>query len=152
MLHRHTLGRVPPKPHTALYDENGKLLMEQMITREGFNGPFSILYYRTPPTDEFDVTELKLTGFCPVELVKEQPLHRRLINTGDIAAGGDYLTGRRTLLVNRNLHVSVAKPAEPAGRFFSNGDGDELYFVTRGSGRLVPPNGQADQGKLASSR
>jgi homogentisate 1,2-dioxygenase len=136
MLHRVTLGRVPPKPHTALYDEDGRLLMEQMITREGFNGPFSILYYRTPPTDEYDVEGLRLTGFCPFEPVKEQPLHRRHLKTQDLAPGGDYLTGRRTLLVNPHLQLSVVKPIEPARRFFSNGDGDELYFVTSGCGVL----------------
>jgi homogentisate 1,2-dioxygenase len=130
------LGRVPPKPHTAFYDDDGKLLMEQMITREGFHGPFSILYYRTPPTDEFEVDGLKLNGFCPFDLVKEQPLHRRHLKTGDLAPAGDYLTGRRTLLVNRNLQLGVIKPAEAAQRFFSNGDGDELYFVTTGRGHL----------------
>ena len=43
MLHCHTLGRVPAKHHTALYDEDGRLLMEQMITRDGFSGPYSFV-------------------------------------------------------------------------------------------------------------
>jgi homogentisate 1,2-dioxygenase len=136
MIHRMTLGRVPAKPHTTFYDENGKLLMEQMVTREGFNGPFSILYYRIPPTDEFEVEPLSLPGFCPFELVREQPLHRRHIKTQDLPPGGDFLTGRRTLLVNRTLQIGVAKPREAARDFFSNGDGDECWFVTEGSGRL----------------
>ncbi len=50
--------------------------------------------------------------------------------------GGDFLTGRKTLLIGDDLHVGVCKPTEPAGCFFSNGDGDELYFVTDGSGTL----------------
>jgi homogentisate 1,2-dioxygenase len=90
MIHRMTLGRVPAKPHTTFYDENGKLLMEQMVTREGFNGPFSILYYRIPPTDEFEVEPLSLPGFCPFELVREQPLHRRHIKTQDLPPGGTF--------------------------------------------------------------
>ncbi|MBW7906535.1 MAG: homogentisate 1,2-dioxygenase [Phycisphaerae bacterium] len=134
MLHRLTLGRIPAKPHTTFHDEDGRLLMEQMVTRQGFEGPYSILYYRTPPTDEFEVSPLKLPGFCPFELVKEQPLHRRHIKTQDLRPAGDYLTGRRTLMANRNLQIGLAKPCEPAGRFFSNGDGDELYFVNEGSG------------------
>ena len=44
MLHRHTLGKIPPKPHTAFYDEDGKLLMEQCVTYEGFNGPYVGMY------------------------------------------------------------------------------------------------------------
>ncbi len=136
MLHRHTLGRVPPKPHTTFRDENGKLLMEQMVTRDGFEGPFSILYYRIPPTDEFEVENLKLPGYCPFEPVREQPLHRRHIRTQDLKPGGDFLTGRRTLLFNSTLHIGICKPAQPAGDFFSNGDGDELLFIKQGSGRL----------------
>ncbi len=40
-----------------------------LVTRQGFNGPYSILYYRVPPTDEFEVESLALPGFCPFELV-----------------------------------------------------------------------------------
>ena len=136
MIHRHTLGRIPPKPHTAFYDEGGKLLMEQCVTRDGFKGPFSILYFRTPPTDEFATGDLELPGFCGVETIAKQSLHRRHVRAQDLEPGGDFLTGRRTLFLNDDLHIGVAKPTDPAGRFFSNGDGDELYFVTSGAGRL----------------
>lgn len=136
MLHRHTLGRVPAKPHTTFYDEDGKLLMEQMVTRQGFDGPFSILYYRIPPTDEFEVEPLALPGFCPYELLKEQPLHRRHIKTQDHQPAGDFLTGRKTLLVNNNLQIGVCKPVQPPNRFFTNGDGDECWFIKEGSGKL----------------
>jgi homogentisate 1,2-dioxygenase len=108
--------------------------MEQMITRDGFNGPFSILYYRTPPTDEFEVVGLRLKDFGPPELVAEQPLHRRHLRTAELSPAGDYLTGRRTLLVCPHLYLGVIKPTEPPQRYFSNGDGDELYFVDSGSG------------------
>mgnify|MGYP000704714501 CR=1 FL=1 len=73
MIHRHALGVYPNKPHTAFY-ENGKLLMEQMVTRDGFDGAFTCLYYRLPPTDEFEVETLKLPGFCPVEPVRGEDL------------------------------------------------------------------------------
>lgn len=135
MLHRHALGKFPPKPHTALY-EDGKLLMEQMVTRAGFHGPFSILYYRTPPTDEAYVSELALPGFCPVELAPDHALKRRHIRTQDFKSVGDFLTGRRTLLVSDALDLAVCKPREATPRFFSNGDGDELYFVKQGRGTL----------------
>ena len=136
MLHRHTIGRIPAKPHTAFYDENDKLLMEVCVTREGFHGPYTILYYKTPPTDEFAVERIALPGFCPVTAIDDQALHRRHIRSQDIKPGGDFLTGRKTLLINADMHVGVSKPAEPAQRFFSNGDGDELYFVNEGAGRL----------------
>lgn len=108
--------------------------MEVCITREGFHGPFTILYYQTPPTDEFEVETVSLPGFCPYELTDAQPLHRRHIRTQDLDPGGDFLTGRKTLLANGDVHVGVCKPAHPPDRFFSNGDGDELYFIKAGSG------------------
>lgn len=135
MIHRMCMGLVPPKPHTALY-EDGKLLMEQMVTRQGFNGPFSILYYRVPPTDEFEVRSLEIPGFCPFTLVEKQPLHRRHIRTQDFKPGGNFLTGRKTMFVNANLQIGLAKPTEAPGEFFSNGDGDELWFINEGSGVL----------------
>ncbi len=135
MLHRMALGRLPNKPHTTLY-EGDQLLMEQMVTREGFRGPFTILYFRRPPTDEVEVRDLTLPGFCPAEPADDRPLQRRHIRTQDLPAGGDFLTGRRTMLVSEALDLGICKPRTASRQWFSNGDGDELYFVTAGRGRL----------------
>jgi homogentisate 1,2-dioxygenase len=133
MLQRHTLGNVPAKPHTALYEDD-KLLMEVCITREGFNGPFSILYYRRPPTDEAGVEPCELPGFCPFTPAERQDLRRRHVMSGHMKPAGDFVTGRRTFLFNDDLHMGIAKPVDPPRRFFTNGDGDELYFVKTGTG------------------
>jgi homogentisate 1,2-dioxygenase len=136
MIHRMQLGRVPPKPHTAFYDENGKLLMEQCLTREGFEGPFSILYFRVPPTDENAVEKLAIRGFCPFEPLAEQPLYRRHLRTSELKIEGDFLDARRVVLFNSDVHISMVKPTRRSPRFFANGDGDELYFVFKGAGRF----------------
>ncbi len=136
MIHRLALGKLPPKPHTTFRDDDGRLLMEQMITRQGFHGPFSILYYRIPPTDEFEVESMQVPGFVPFEPLANQRLYRRHLRTQDLPPGGDFLSGRKMLMFNRNLQISLCKPTEPPVRFFSNGDGDELWFVKRGSGRV----------------
>lgn len=136
MIHRHALGRLPPKPHTAFYDENNKLLMEHCHTREGFEGPFSILYYRTPPTDENAVEKLAIPGFCPFEPLPEQSLYRRHIRTPALKLAGDFLDARRTLMFNPDVQIGMVKPTQATPRFFANGDGDELYFACKGSGRF----------------
>ena len=136
MIHYHRLGKVPPKHHVTHY-ENGKLLMEQCMTRVGFDSTFSILYFRTPPTDECAVRSMELPNFCPAEPIASQPLHRRHIKTQDVKPAGDFLTGRRTLLVNDDVKVGVCKPCEPAGHhWFSNGDADECWFAFDGGGLL----------------
>ncbi len=145
MIHRHTLGHVPRKPHTVLRDASGKLMLEACVTRNGFNGPYSCVYYRTPPTDEFVAEPFEVPGFRPAPLVDQRLLHRRHIKSQDAAPAGDFLTGRRTLLVSAHVHVGVIKPDRPASaRFFSNGDGDELYFVKQGAGWVESLYGRLD--------
>ncbi|MCG8409327.1 MAG: homogentisate 1,2-dioxygenase [Phycisphaerales bacterium] len=135
MIHYMRMGKLPPKPHIAFYDD-GKLLMEQCHTREGFEGPYSTLYFKTPPTDENAVEKMGIPGFCPFEPLAEQPLYRRHIRTQDLKLQGDFLDARRVLLFNADVQMSMVKPTETSERFFSNGDGEELYFVYQGSGRF----------------
>lgn len=139
MISRHTIGDIPPKPHTALYlddPQSGqkKLMMEHCATRQGFQGAFSILYYRTPPTDEFALEACSVPDFCPVAGIPKQDLQRRALNTGALAAKGDFLSGRKTLFISPHLQIGVIKAAAQSQVFFSNADGDELYFVNDGHG------------------
>ena len=109
MIHYHRMGNVPPKHHVT-HREDGKLLMEQCMTRVGFDSTYSILYYRTPPTDECAVRSMELPGFCPIQPLTEQPLHRRHIRTQDLSVNGDFLTARRTVLMNDDVRVGISKP------------------------------------------
>ena len=133
MIHYHKLGDVPAKHHITHY-EDGKLLMEQAVTRAGFDSTYSLLYYRTPPTDEFAVRNMELPGFCPIKPIDDQPLHRRHIKTQDLKVEGDFLTARRTVLMNDDVRVGIAKPNRAAKDWFSNGDGDECWFAFDGGG------------------
>ena len=49
MIDRMQAGTVPPKPHTVLRDADGHLNHEECLTRDGFDGPFTILYHRERP-------------------------------------------------------------------------------------------------------
>ncbi len=136
MIHYHKLGDVPPKHHVT-HKENGKMLMEQCMTRVAFKSTYSIIYYRTPPTDECKVRSMELPGFCPVVPIAEQLLHRRHLRTQDMQPTGDFLTGRRTLLMNADIQVGVCKIAQPAGKsWFTNGEGDECWFAYDCGGTL----------------
>ncbi len=136
MIHYHRLGHVPPKHHVT-HHADGKLLMEQCMTRVGFDSTYSILYYRTPPTDEFTVQAMELPGFCPIEPISEQLLHRRHIRTQNFEHQGNFLTGRRTVLMNDDIRVGIVKTAQAAGpAWFSNGEGDECWFAYDGGGVL----------------
>lgn len=135
MIHYHRLGSVPPKNHVSHHEE-GKLLMEQCMTRVGFDSTYSILYFRVPPTDECAVRSLELPGFCPVAPIENQALHRRHIRTQDLEVDGDFLTARRTVLMNDDVRVGICKPNKPAEHWFCNGEGDDCWFAYEGGGLL----------------
>jgi homogentisate 1,2-dioxygenase len=128
----HRLGELPRKRHTQ-FRTNGQLLVEEVMGLEGFSGNESILYHHTSPCRILEAGE-----FEPIvheEWVPDAHVHRHL-ETGGISAGGDPITGRRCLMWNSDLEVSLCRPAEETEAFYRNGEGDELIFVHEGSGEL----------------
>src|SRR5919201_190329 len=101
------LGDVPRKRHIQ-FRENGTLLTEEVMGLEGFTGN---------------------------EWILDKHGHR-LFNTKDVDAEGDEITGRRVLMWNDDVEISLCRPAEQADYFFRNGEGDEVIFVHEGTGTL----------------
>src|SRR4029079_6813618 len=69
------------------------------------------------------------------EWVPETHQHR-MMHTKEIEAGGDEVTGRRLLMWNADVEISLCRPTEQMDYFFRNGEGDEVIFVHEGSGVL----------------
>jgi homogentisate 1,2-dioxygenase len=49
---------------------------------------------------------------------------------------GDPVDGRRCIMWNSDIEVSICRPAEETDVFYRDGEGDELFFVCEGSGTL----------------
>jgi homogentisate 1,2-dioxygenase len=126
------LGEVPRKRHIQFRD-NGSLLTEEVMGLEGFVGNESILYHLQSPC-----RVMKLGDFEEIEREEWVPdAHaHRLFNTYDIDPGGDEVTGRRLLMWNDDVEISLARPDGQMDYFFRNGEGDEVIFVHEGSGTL----------------
>jgi homogentisate 1,2-dioxygenase len=125
-------GEVPRKRH-IVFRENGRLLTEEVMGLEGFTGNESILYHLESPcrVKEFG-------SFTPIEReewIPETHAHR-LQNTYEVEPEGDEISGRRTLMWNQDVEISVCRPAGTLDYFFRNGEGDEVIFVHEGSGTL----------------
>jgi homogentisate 1,2-dioxygenase len=125
-------GRIPPKRHAQVRD-NGRLLVEEVMGYEGFSGNESILYHLGSPCRISGVGQLNSLSYD--EWVPDAHVHR-LGDFRDLAAAGDPVTGRRLLMWNGDLEVSIARPTEPLEGFYRNGEGDEVIYVHRGSGVL----------------
>src|SRR5207244_3543885 len=89
-------------------------------------GSESCLYTNTE--DESFVLERK-------EWVPDEHAHRHF-KTFDVKPAGDAVTGRRVLMWNDDVEISLCRPEERMDYFFRNGEGDEVIFVHEGSGTL----------------
>ena len=125
-------GEVPRKRHIQFRD-NGTLLTEEVMGLEGFSGNESILYHLTSPcrvtkVDEFEPIERD-------EWVPDGHQHRHFATMG-LEAEGDAISGRRLLMWNQDVEISLCRPEAEMDYFFRNGEGDEVIFVHEGSGTL----------------
>ncbi len=126
------LGDVPRKRHVQFRD-NGLLLTEEVFGLEGISGNESILYHLQSPCR---VAEVGV--FEPIvrdEWVPDGHAHRHF-RTWDVEPGGDEITGRRLLMWNEDVEISLCRPTESMQGFYRNGEGDEIVFVHEGSGIL----------------
>ena len=100
---------------------------------EGFTGNESILYHLQSPC-----RVMKLDGFQPIERDEWVPDAARApaLQTFDIKPEGDEISGRRLLMWNNDVEISLCRPATTMDYFFRNGEGDEVVFVHEGSGVL----------------
>jgi homogentisate 1,2-dioxygenase len=137
MLDRMQAGVVPDKPHTALRDAEGRLRHEECLTREGFEGPYTILYHLERPHLSQPMTPAhgwEIPGAADEE---PRPLARRHYRSQELARrGGPPIDARVPLLFNDDVVLSVVNPDEPDPVYFANGDGDDLYFILSGGGLL----------------
>jgi homogentisate 1,2-dioxygenase len=133
-------GEVPAKRHSQVWKGDGangagakRLLVEEVLGYEGFSGNESILYHLGSPCRLEEVGQ-----FTPLQRSEWTPdahVHR-LADSRRVSPGGDPITGRRLLMFNGDLEVSVCRPIAAMDGFYRNGEGDEVVYIHRGSGRV----------------
>src|ERR1700716_589088 len=109
-----TLGDVPHKRHAQVRHNGGPLLVEEVMGYEGFSGNESILYHLHSPCRLDEVG-----AFTPIvheEWVPDAHVHR-LTDINPAVPGGDPVSGRRVLMFNADIEVSICKPVEERAGF-----------------------------------
>ena len=140
MAFYYKLGRVPRKRHTQFRKADGTLYSEELISTEGFNSLYSLVYHSHPPTLVKDIGE-------PIDVepkvAQTKNMRNRSFVTFKTPAIDDYLKSRIPLLLNTDLTISVAAPKQSmVDYFFKNADSDEVIFIHEGSGTLKTIYGQ----------
>ncbi|HSK03079.1 MAG TPA: homogentisate 1,2-dioxygenase [Kofleriaceae bacterium] len=135
MLDRICAGDVPRKHHLQLRGPGGELRYEECFTRDGFDGPYTILYHlRRPHTHRLAPAE---HGWAAPEAATARALAKRHYRSDELAArGGPPIDARVPLLFNDDVIAGVAFPTAEDPVYVADGDADQLVYVHRGGGLL----------------
>src|ERR1700759_5210547 len=140
MAHYISRGLVPPKRHTQFRSPSGKLYSEELFSTEGFSSDYSLLYHIHPPTQILS-TDLPVAE--NIRIAEEKMLKHRSLEGFKIQGQDDYLNSRKPILVNNDVHISLAAPKKSLkDYFFKNADADELIFIHEGNGKVVTLYGE----------
>ncbi|ADO69267.1 homogentisate 1,2-dioxygenase [Stigmatella aurantiaca] len=135
MFERRVAGKVPRKHHIQFKDEKGALLYEECFTRDGFEGPYTIAYHQKPPHTQSLAAVAH--GWKAPEAITGRPLAKRHYKSQEMKrVGGAPIDARVPLLFNADVTLGVLHPTEPDPVYFSNADGDELFYIHEGGGLL----------------
>ena len=147
MLDRICAGRVPSKPHIVFRSESGAQYYEECVTRDGFDGAFSILYHEGRPHEAEPVPGSGAGFAAPASAAAAHLLrrHYRCLELGP--TGASPLQARRPLLFNADVVVGFVRPAGADAAYFVNADADDLFFILHGGGTLRSVFGDLKFGK-----
>jgi homogentisate 1,2-dioxygenase len=130
----HKLGSIPHKRHTQFRKPDGGLYSEQLFSTEGFSNDSSLLYHCHPPTI---ITLTDTPVDVNPQVAEEFMLKHRCLEGFHVKPADDYLQSRVPVLVNNDVHLSLAAPRNSMNSYFyKNADADEVIFIHEGSGAL----------------
>lgn len=132
------LGTLPPKrhmqfdnPHDSYLNEG--MFYEHVVTTQGFDRSYSILYHRRPPTR---VVSTETVGQVPLQAIENQELRHHHIKSGNVARGGDPVTDRIPMMFNEDLVAYRVRPDKQQSEIYRNAAADEVIFIHSGSGYI----------------
>lgn len=138
------LGQLPRKRHLKFenpgpsYLDEG-LFYEHVVTTQGFDRVYSILYHRWPPTR---VESTETVGQVPLEAIPDQQLRHHHIRSGELARGGDPVTDRVPMMFNQDLVAYRVRPSQQQAEIYRNAAADEVIFIQQGSGVIETTYGR----------
>jgi homogentisate 1,2-dioxygenase len=128
------LGSIPPKRHTQFRKPDGSLYAEELVSTEGFSSNYALVYHCYAPTI---VKSLGEAYSVEPKIAREKHLKHTSLLGFKIKPEDDFLKSRKPVLVNSDLHISLAAPRKSmTDYFYKNTMADEMIFIHEGSGEL----------------
>ncbi|WP_313254614.1 homogentisate 1,2-dioxygenase [Empedobacter sp.] len=138
----HHLGEFPQKRHTVFRKPNGELYAEELVSTHGFSSTYSNVYHCYPPTLVKGISE---PYSVEPKIARAKHLKHTSLKGFKVKPTKDYLESRVPVLVNNDLHISLAAPQESMiDYFYKNSMADEVIFIHEGSGVLKTGYGQIE--------
>ncbi len=135
MLDRVVVGDVPRKHHIVLRGQDGALRYEECLTRQGFDGPYTIVYHVERPQTH-RAAKAKHGFPLPVAADARALAKRHYVTPKLAPSKKPAIDARVPILFNEDVVVSIVKPGSADPVYFVNGDGDDLFFIHEGGGVL----------------
>jgi homogentisate 1,2-dioxygenase len=127
------LGDLPSKRHKIFRQPSGELYSEELVGNMGFVGPSSLLYHLRRPTA---VRALRMLKELHWNSAPSEPLRHRHFRTRELHSEGDPALDRVPILFNNDVSLSLVRPTVETSCFYRNAQGDELVYISEGSGNL----------------
>ncbi len=139
MIERKWAGKIPAKHHIVMRDDAGNLLHEECLTRNAFDGPYTLMYHQNEPHrhSAWRVSERGWRLPVDEEEATAAPLRRRHFKSFEIPEDDNTpLNCRVPLLHNRDVIAHVLRPTRSDDVYFANADADDVYYIHSGGGVL----------------
>ncbi len=127
-------GQIPMQRHTVFRKPDNTLYAEELVSTHGFSSLYSLVYHCHPPTlvkqisEPYDVSP---------RIARDKHLKHTSLKGFQVQAKDDYLESRTPVLVNQDLHISLAAPRRSMDDYFyKNSQADEIVFIHQGMGKL----------------
>ncbi len=138
----HSSGQIPHKRHTQFRKPDGSLYAEELFSTHGFSNVYSLIYHLYPPTL---IKETGVPYSREPEVVEKRFLKHYSFKGFNVEPEDDYIKSKKPVLVNDDLHISLAAPRKSITEYFlKNADADEMIFVHKGSGRMKSLYGEVE--------
>jgi homogentisate 1,2-dioxygenase len=134
MPYYHKLGEIPQKRHTQFRQPDGSLYKEELISTIGFDSICTNAYHINSPA-KIESIEPSVERFV-IEEWNEATLRPYHFRTKDIPKQGDIVYGRKPVMYNNDVIMSLCRPSEQMQYFFKNSLYDEVIYVHEGEGEL----------------
>jgi homogentisate 1,2-dioxygenase len=135
MLDRMQVGEVAAKHHIQLRGPSGELRFEECFTRDGFDGPYTIMYHQRRP-HVHRVAPAK-HGWAKPVATAERALAKRHYKSFELAnEKGAQIDARIPLVFNDDVISGVVFPTAEDPVYIADGDADQLLYIHRGAGTL----------------